>query len=97
MSGKTTDISQYCKLELFKWVILQDKTAPFPHVVQKLDCYLGPSIDVSPAMPTKIPTDNEQVLQSSMHRPLTPDELGDKNGSDAQEQVMARVYERLGS
>ena len=49
MSGKTSKISQFCKLEWFKWNIFQDETAPFPDNVLKLGHYLGPSIDISPA------------------------------------------------
>ena len=82
MSGETSDISQFCKLEWFKWVMFQDKTAPLPDDMLKLSHYLDPSIDVGPAMTTKILTENEQVLQRSMYRPLTPDELSDKDGSD---------------
>ena len=37
------------------------------------------------------------MLDRSTYQPLTPDELLDKDGSDAQEQFMARVYDRLGS
>ena len=32
-----------------------------------------------------------------MYRPLAPDELLDKDGSEAHGQFMARVYEKLGS
>ena len=63
----------------------------------KLGYYLGPSIDIGPAVTVKILTENQQVLHRSTYRPLTPDELLDKDGSDAQEQFMARVYERLRS
>ena len=52
----------------------------------KLGHYLGPSIDISLAMMAKILTENRQVLHRS-----------DKDGSDAQEQFMGRVYERVGS
>ena len=48
-------------------------------------------------MTTKILTENGQVLHRSAYKPLTPDELPDKDGSDAQDQFMARVYERLWS
>ena len=73
-----------------------DKTAPIPDDVWKLGHYLGPSIDVSPAMTTKILTVNGQVLHMSAYRPLNSDELLDKDGSDAQEQFMVRVCEKLG-
>ena len=58
MSGETSDISQFCKLEWFKWVMFHDETTPFPDDVLKLGCYLGPSIDVGPAMTAKILTEN---------------------------------------
>ena len=83
MSGETSDISQFCELEWFERVLFQDETAPFPDDVLKLDHYLGPSIDVGPAMTMKILTENGQVLHRSTYQPLTPDELLDKDGSYA--------------
>ena len=64
MSGKTSVISQFCKIELLKWVMFLDETAPFPDDVLKSGCYLKPSINVSPAMTTKILTQNRQVQHS---------------------------------
>ena len=69
---------------------------PFPDYMLKLCHHLGPSIVVGPAMTAKILTENGQVLHRSTNRPLTKDELLDKNRSDTCEQFMARVYERLG-
>ena len=77
MSGETLDISQFCKLEWFKWVMLWDEIALLPIYVLKLGCYLGSSIDVGPAMTAKILTENGQVLHRSTYRPLTPDEIAD--------------------
>ena len=74
-----------------------NKTAPFQDYVTKLGHYLGPSIDIGPVMTAKILSENGQVIQSSTYRMLLSDELADKDGSDAQEQFMARVYEWLGS
>ena len=59
--------------------MFQDETTSFPDDVLKLGHYLGPSIDVSPATMTKILTENGQVLHRSVHRPLNPDELSDKD------------------
>ena len=53
--------------------------------------------DVGQAMTTKILTQNGQVPHRSTHRPLTPEEIADKDGLDAWEQLMARVHEKLGS
>ena len=63
----------------------------------KLGCYLGPSNDISPAKNAKNLTENRQVLHRSQYRLLTPEAVSKKDGSDAQEQFMARVFERLGS
>ena len=72
------------------------KNCPIPNVL-KLAHYLGPSIDVSPAMTSKILTENGQVLNRSTFRPLIPDKALDKDGKEAQDQFMARVHDRLGS
>ena len=48
-------------------------------------------------MTTKILTENGQVLHRSTYRPLTPDEVLDKDVSDAWEQFTFRVYEQLES
>ena len=46
MSGKTSGISKFSKLEWFEWVMFHDKTAPFPDDMLKFVHYLGPNIDV---------------------------------------------------
>ena len=92
ISGGTSDISKFCELEWFKWVMFQDETAPFPDDVMTLGHYLGPSADISPAMTTKILTENGQVLHRSMYCLLTPDELLEKDGPDARDPFKARVY-----
>ena len=63
----------------------------------KLGHYLGPNINIGLAVTVKSLKENGQVLNRSMYRPLTKDELLDKDGLDAWEQFMARVNERLGS
>ena len=82
MSGTTSDISQFCELELFEWVTFLDKTAPFSDDMLKLGHYLGPNIDVGPALTAKILTKNAQVLHRSTYRSLTPDQLLNKDRSD---------------
>ena len=82
MLGETSDISEFCELGWFKWVMIQDETAPFPDDMLKLGHYLGPSIDIGPAMTANILTENGQVLHRSVYRPLNSDELLDKVWSD---------------
>ena len=62
MSGETSDIRHFFELEMFKWVMFQDETAPFPDDMLTLGHYLGPSIDVGLAMTTKILTKNREVF-----------------------------------
>ena len=75
--------------------MFQDESAPFLDDVLKLGHYLGPKIDVSPAITTKILFESGQVFHRSTYRPLTPDELLDNDRTDAQEQFIARVCEKL--
>ena len=83
MSGETSHISQFCELEQLEWVLFQDETSLFPNDVLKLGHFHGTSIDIGPAMTPKILTENRQVLHSSTCKPLTSDELADKDGTDA--------------
>ena len=63
--------------------MFQDETVLIPDDMLKLGLYHGPIINVGPAMTTKILPENEQVLHRSTYRSLTPDELLDRDGSDA--------------
>ena len=97
MSGETSDISQFCQLKWLEWVIFWDEIASFPDDVLILGRYLGPSVDVDPAITPKILTENGQVFHRSTYRPLTPGKLLDKDGPDAWDQFMARVHEKVDS
>ena len=72
--------------------MFNDETGVFTDDVSKLGHYLGSSINVNPAMTMKTLTKNGQVLHRSSCRLLTPDEVADKDGSDAQEKFMVRVH-----
>ena len=67
------------------------ETALFSDDVLKLDHYLGPRIDVGLAMTAKILTEIRKVLHRLTYKPYTPEELLDKDVSDAWEQFMDRV------
>ena len=67
MSGEMSNISQFCILKRFECIMALDETAPFPHDMLKLSCYLGPSIDVDLVMTAKILTVNVQVLHRSTY------------------------------
>ena len=65
MSGEMLDIIQFCEFEWFKWVMFQDETAAYPNDHFRLGRYLGPSIDIGPALMVKIIKQNSQVLHRS--------------------------------
>jgi hypothetical protein len=47
----------------------------YPEDKVVLDRYLGPSIDVGPALTAKILKDNGQIVPRSTYRGLTPEEI----------------------
>ena len=75
MSGETSDISQFCEFEWYEWVYFRDAAVSFPEDKLVLGRYLGPSIDIGPALTAKILKQNGQVVHRSTYRGLTPEEL----------------------
>eukprot|EP00804_Cyclotella_cryptica_P021438 CCRYP_005781-RA/>CCRYP_005781-RA protein AED:0.29 eAED:0.29 QI:0/0/0/1/1/1/3/0/397 len=74
MSGETFDISQFCEFEWNDRVKFQDSAFQFPEDSLVLGRYLGPSIDVGPALTAKILKQNGEVVHWSTYRELTPEE-----------------------
>jgi hypothetical protein len=75
MSGETSDISQLCELGWYEGCQFRDVAAPFPQDKIKLGRYIGPSVDIGPAMTAKVLKLNGQVIHMSTYRLLTPDEI----------------------
>ena len=64
MSGETADISQFCELSFYEWIMYREesKLVAFPDENPALGRYLGVAIDVGPAMTAKILRANGQVI-----------------------------------
>jgi hypothetical protein len=77
VSGQTADISPFVEYEWFEWVMWFDRSAEFPEAKEKLGRWLGPALDIGPAMTMKIMKSNGQVQYSSSHRCLTDLEYQD--------------------
>ena len=77
MSGERADISQFCELSFYKWVMFREagKLVPFPDKKPTLGQYLGVAINVGPAMTPKILKANRQVVYCSTYRGLTEKEV----------------------
>ena len=97
ISGETSDISTFCQHAWYEWLMFRDTSAAFPDSKEVLGRYLGPSIDIGPAMSAKILKANAEVVHRSTYRSLTEQELVDDNHKKERDAFDARVEERLGT
>ena len=79
MTGETADISQFCELSWYTWIMYRPGAIDYPEESLRLGKYLGPAIDVGPAMTAKIMQSNGEVVYCSTYRPLTINEAADEN------------------
>ena len=96
ISGETSDISTFAEHAWYEWIMFRDTSIPFPDSKEVLGRYLGPAIDVGPAMTAKILKANGQVLYRSTYRSLTEKELVDENHRKERADFDTSVHERLG-
>jgi hypothetical protein len=90
VSGQTADISPFVEYPWYGWVKYWDGKAQFPEPKEVLGRWLGPSMDIGPAMTAKILKSNGQILNLSSHRALNDDEWINP------EEIKAReVYDKL--
>ncbi len=78
LSGQTSDISPLAELGWYDWVKFWDKPLEYPNPPEALGRWLGPALDIGPAMTCKILKQNGQVINTSTYRPLTQTELVDE-------------------
>jgi hypothetical protein len=79
ISGETPDISQYCKIGFWQWVMFRDNTAHWPEPPLSLGKYLEPSIDVGGSLCATILKGNAEWVDHTTFRALTTAELMDAN------------------
>ncbi len=53
LSGETANVSQFCELSFYKWVMFCDEPVKYPDDNPVLGRFLGIAIDVGPAMTSK--------------------------------------------
>jgi len=94
VSGETADISPFCEFGWWDWVMFRDNTVSFPQDKKVLGKYLGPSIDVGPAMTARIMKENGEVVDRSTLRLLTPEELACPNHASQREQFLRKITAR---
>ncbi len=96
VSGETADISPFCEFGWWEWVKFRDNAVAYPDDKLILGKYLGPSIDVGPAMTARIMKANGEILDRSTLRRLTPEEEADPVLTKEKEVFLERVYSRWG-
>ena len=96
VTGQTADISQFCELAWYDWVMFLDTAQPFPNQPWVLGRYLGPSIDVGPAMTGKFLLPNGEVMHRTTYRGLKPDEEASPLHIKEREAFDVQVHIKLG-
>ncbi len=97
MSGETADISQFCELAWYDRVIYRPGTIDYPDEPLHLGKYLGPVIDVGPAMTAKKLQHNSKVVYRSTYQPLTIEERANSNVRQYMVTFRETAEERLGA
>ena len=71
MSGKLSNITQFCQFEWFERVMIQDGSTSYQENYLTIGRYLGPNIDVVLAMMAKVLSRNYQVFLRHVYHALT--------------------------
>ena len=97
LSGETADISQFCELSFYEWVMFRDEPVQFPDENPVLGRFLGIAIDVGPAMTAKILKQNGEVLHRSTYRGLTDAELANQAHIKLREEFDEAIGHKFGA
>ncbi len=97
MSGETADISQFCELAWYNWVMYRPGTIDYPNEPLRLGTYLGPAINVGPGMTAKILQHNGEVVYWSTYCPLTIEECANDTMQQDMLTLRETTEERLGA
>ena len=76
--GQMADTSPFVEHGWYDWVYWWYVKASYPEPKEVLGRWLGPSIDVGPAMTAKVLKSNGQVVHLSTYRALTVAEMEDR-------------------
>ena len=88
LSGQTADISPFVEHAWYDWIYWWDTRSKMPEPREVLGRWLGPAIDIGPAMTSKILKENGQVIYSSTYRAITGNEMQDPKEKAQRESSM---------
>ena len=96
MTGHTADISQFFEFEWYDWCWYHDSAISFPEDKKVLGRWLGPTIDIGPAMTGKILKPNGNTMIVSTYWALTPDDHENKETKEKMAEFTEAVHVSLG-
>ena len=96
LSGQTADISPFAEFGWYDWVKYYETPNRYPEPKEELGRWLGPAMDIGPAMTSKILRDTGYVIYSSTVRPLNDHELTDPKEIKLREVFDATIQDKLG-
>ena len=97
MSGQTADIPPFAALGWYQWIKYYDTVQGYPEHKEILGRWLGPAVDIGPAMTSKVLKSNGQVIYTSTYRALTEDEMANPEETKAHQAFDATVTIKLGA
>jgi hypothetical protein len=96
VKSEPVDISTITEYEWYEWIKFCDISASFPVSKVQLGRYLGPAIDIYPAMARKIMKANGQVMYQTSVRSLTHEEIASPFEKQARLDFEIQIEEKFG-
>ena len=97
VSGQTSDISTVAEFAWYDWIYWWDTVSGFPEPREQLGRWLGPALDIGPAMTAKVLKENGQYVYTSSYRALHEDELTDPTKIKEREEFDRAIRTKLGA
>ena len=97
MSGQTADISPFAAHGWYQWIKYYDTVHGYPEHKEILGQWLGPAVDIGPAMTSKVLKANGQVIYTSTYHALTDDEMANPEEAKACQAFDTAVATKLGA
>ena len=97
MSSQTADISPFASHGWSQWIKYYDTVQGYPEHKENLGRWLGPAVDIGPAMTSKVLKGNGQVIYTTTYHALTDDEMANPEEAKARQAFDVAVTTTLGA
>ena len=96
LRGESANITHICKFGWYDWVYYKENAVTYPDDKWHLGRWLGPSMDIGPALCAKILKSNDQCVHRSSYRHLTEDELNSPSEKEERQLFDKVIEQKLG-